>query len=240
MHPDRQEDLMFGHVSRPPTRLAPAPPPARDGAAARGQVPRRIPLAVKLSYTGFLGVLVPVYAWSHGPGNFLWFSDIGLFLAGGALWLESPLLASTAAVGVLALELGWNVDFLAGGRLLGLASYMFDPHEPAFLRALSLFHVALPPLLVWLLRRLGYDRRALVAQTALAWLVLPATYLLTDPAENVNWVFGPGGAPQTLVPGPLYLAALMVGLPLLVFLPTHLVLRRLVRPAALPGEQARR
>ena len=27
------------------------------------------------------------------------------------------------AVGVLALELGWAIDFLAGGRLIGLAAY---------------------------------------------------------------------------------------------------------------------
>jgi hypothetical protein len=30
------------------------------------------------------------------------------------------------AVGVLALELGWAIDFLAGGRLIGIAAYMFD------------------------------------------------------------------------------------------------------------------
>jgi hypothetical protein len=64
-------------------------------------------------------------------------------------------------------ELGWNLDFLVGGRLTGLAAYMFDRRMPLHLRSLSLFHVALPPLLLWLLRRLGYDRRALLTQTAL-------------------------------------------------------------------------
>ncbi|MEK0086104.1 membrane-associated protein [Benzoatithermus flavus] len=203
----------------------------RDEALRPDRAPSRVPLAPKLAWTGFAAVLVPTYWQAYGSSNFLWFSDIGLFLAGGALWLESPLLASTAAVGVLALELGWNLDFLAGGRLLGLAGYMFDSRKPAYLRALSLFHMALPPLLAWLLRRLGYDRRALVTQTALAWLVLPATYFFTDPEENINWVFGPGKAPQNVVPGPVYLGALMLGLPALVFLPTHLVLRKLMQPA---------
>jgi hypothetical protein len=48
----------------------------------------------------------------------------------------------------------------------------------------------------------------------------------------VNWVFGPGRAPQTLVPRPVYLSLLMAGLPLLVFLPTHLALRTLFEQAA--------
>jgi hypothetical protein len=90
-------------------------------------------------------------------------------------------------------ELGWNLDFLVGGRLTGLAGYRFDTRMPLHLRSLSLFHVALPPLLLWLLRRLGYDHRALLTQTVLTWVVLPATYRLTDCKENVNWAFGPGG-----------------------------------------------
>jgi hypothetical protein len=93
-------------------------------------------------------VLVPIYWRHYGPRNFFWFSDIALFLTGGALWLRSPLLASTATVGTLALELGWNLDFLASGRLTGLAGYMFERRTPLHLRGLSLFHVALPPLLL--------------------------------------------------------------------------------------------
>ena len=59
------------------------------------------------------------------------------------------------------------------------------------LRGLSLFHVALPVVLVWALTQLGYDRRALLVQTILGTIVLILSDLLTDPAENTNWVFGP-------------------------------------------------
>lgn len=55
---------------------------------------------------------------------------------------------------------------------------------------LSMFHVFLPALLVWMLYRLGYDRRAWLAATLLCWVVLPATYLFTDPARNINWYSG--------------------------------------------------
>ncbi|MFN7133357.1 MAG: dTMP kinase, partial [Myxococcales bacterium] len=47
----------------------------------------------------------------------------------------------------------------------GLAGYMFDDQYPLWLRALSLFHLPLVAVLVWMLWRQGYDRRALWAQT---------------------------------------------------------------------------
>ncbi len=72
--------------------------------------------------------------------------------------------------------------------------------------------------------RLGYDPDAWVAQTALAWIVLPLTYGLTDPEDNINWVYGPLGKPQKRVPPLVYLALLMLALALLVYLPTHLLL----------------
>ena len=142
---------------------------------------------------------------------------------------ERRLPASVAAVGVLPLELVWTADFVAGGRLTGLAGYMFDSNLPLWLRGLSLFHVALPPTLIWLLRKFGYDGRALVLQCAVTWTVLPLSYALTSPEQNVNWVYGPGTEPQRLLPPLAYLALAMLAFPLLVHYPTHLVLRRLFR-----------
>ena len=187
----------------------------------------RIPLWLKVLYGLFLCVLVPVYWRHYGPTNFLWASDIALFLVFVAVWLEKPLPNSMMAIGVLPFELAWTVDFLAGARLIGMASYMFNPDLPLYLRALSLYHLALPPVMVFLLYRLGYDRRALLAQTLLVWIVLPATYLLTDPADNINLVFGLSREPQTSLPPLLYLALEMALLPIVVCLPAHLLLRRL-------------
>lgn len=113
--------------------------------------------------------------------------------------------------------------------MIGLAAYMFDPKLPLFVRSLSSFHVVLPVLLLWMVYRLGYDRRALVAQTLVAWVVLPVSYVVSNPSENVNWVFGFGSEPQTWMPGRLYVAVLMVLFPLVVYLPTHLVLKKVFR-----------
>jgi hypothetical protein len=187
-----------------------------------------IPLWLKIAYTLFVALTVVVYATKYPPCNFLWFSDIALLMTVPALWLESALLAGMAAVGVLLPEVLWNASYfwqlVTGRRLSGLADYMFDHAKPRYLRALSLFHVFLPPLLVWMVWRLGYDPAALPAQTVLAWVVLPACYLWTPVAENVNWVFGPGNAPQRRLAPPAYLGLLMAGFPLLVYLPTHLIL----------------
>ena len=69
----------------------------------------------------------------------------------------------------------------------------------------------------------------MIAQTALAWLVLPLTYFFTHPEENVNWVFGPGAKPQKRIPPLIYLGLLMIGFPVLVYLPTHLLLHMLFK-----------
>ena len=196
--------------------------------------PRRPPpLALTLVFTAWTAVLVPVYWREYGPQNFLWFSDIALFAIVIALWTRQVLLASMMAVGLLALELLWTLDFavllVTGSSGIGLTEYMRRDDIPAYVRAISLFHLLIPPTLVFLLYRWGYDRRALKAQTLLAWVVLPLTYVLTPPEYNINWVFGPGEDPQEAIPPLAYLGVMMVGLPAAVYLPSHLVLRRFFR-----------
>ena len=190
-----------------------------------------IPLWIKITYTLFAVITVAVYAVKYPPGNFLWFSDIALVLTAPALWFESSLLASTLAVGILLPEVFWNAGFfgrlLTGKRLAGLTDYMFDAQKPRYLRALSLFHVFLPVLLLWMIARLGYSPKALIAQTVLAWIVLPLTYGITDPEKNINWVFGPDPVQRNRLSAILYLGLLMIAFPVLVYLPTHLLLQAL-------------
>lgn len=187
-----------------------------------------IPLWLKIGYTAAVVLIVAVYLVKYGPGNLLWLSDIGLILAVPALWLESALLASMLAVGLLLPELLWISSFfgrlIVGRRIYGLTDYMFERERPLYLRVLSLFHVPLPFLLVWLVHRLGYDPMGLPAFTVIGSIALLMSYRLTDPRENVNRVFGPGDAPQKRLAPPVYLGLLMVAFPLLIYLPTHLLL----------------
>jgi hypothetical protein len=183
----------------------------------------------------FVAVLVPIYLKHYGAANFLWLSDVALLGMVPGLWAESPLIVSTLTVGTLLPEALWNLDFFArlltGHGPLGMTTYMFDASLPRYLRALSLFHVALPVLLVATLTRIGYDPTALLAQIILGTLLFVLCYSFTRPSENINWVFGPGSKPQTRLPPRLYAGALIVGFPLLVYWPTHLVLMRLMPSA---------
>ena len=188
-----------------------------------------IPLWIKLAYTLFVCVTVVIYARKHPLANFLWFSDIALLGMVAALWLENSLLASMMTLAVLLPDLAWNASFfgrLATGKgIPGLTDYMFDSATPRYVRALSLFHVFMPVLLVWTVMRLGYAPQALPAQTLLCWIVLMLTYWLTDPKLNVNWVFGLGDKPQQRIPPRVYLVLPIVVFPVLVYLPTHLLLQ---------------
>lgn len=198
----------------------------------------KIPLAVKIPYTVFVLLLVPVYWREHGPVNFLWSSDVALLATCPALWLESRLLVSMMALAALLPDSLWIADFLlrlaAGPDLAGIAGtgYMFDERIPLLVRTLSLFHLPLPAFLAWLVHRLGYDRRALPAQTLLLWLLLAVSYLAAPPARNINLVHGLGREPQQWLPPSLYLALLMVLYPLILYLPAHALLQRLGKNGA--------
>jgi len=191
----------------------------------------KIALSLKLTYSIFVGWVIPIYWKQYGPANYLWFSDVALILLVPALWLESKLFFSALAVSVVLLELLWNVDFfvrlLTRSQLVGLSDYMFDSTISRSIRALSLFHVFLPAILIWYVYRLGYDSRAFLVQTFSAWVVLLLSFFLTKPKDNINWVYGFGKKPQTRLPKVIHLLLLMLGLPVLVYLPSHLVLKRL-------------
>jgi hypothetical protein len=47
--------------------------------------------------------------------------------------------------------------------------------------------------------------------------------------ENVNWVFGWTAKPQKYMPPLAYLGLVMIGFPLLIYLPTHWVLQLVFR-----------
>jgi hypothetical protein len=192
----------------------------------------RAPLWLKIGWTVWLLVWAPVYGIHYGAQNFLYFCDLGNLLIGVALWLESPLLFSWVATGVLLFQLLYTVDLVgalaSGVHLLGGTEYLFDASLPLWVRLLGLFHVVSPPLLLWGIWRLGYDERGWRLQTLMTWLVAPINYFWR-PEYDVNWTRGPRGHEQHLVPGLVYLLAYLVVIPCVVYWPTHILLRRWAR-----------
>jgi hypothetical protein len=211
----------------------------------------KIPLAAKVAGTTFLAILVPVYLHTYGPANFLWFCDAALILTVAGMWWENSPLISMCATGILLPQCLWLLDFgsnLLGFHFLNLTSYMFDPHLPLFTRGLSLFHGWLPLLLVWLLFRLGYDKRALSAWTILATGLVVVCYFFTPPVGahpvnsnlpvNINYLYGFNDQqPQHWINQNLYIILWLGVLWLVAFLPTHLALRKIFTA---PAPSARR
>lgn len=194
----------------------------------------RISLWLKLGWTVWLLLWAPVYYHQYGAQNFLFFCDIGNILIGIALWLESPLVFSWAACGLLLFQTLYVIDFagalVTGHHLIGGTEYMFDPHLSLVVRLLSLFHVVTPPLLLWMIWLLGYDSRGWKLQTLTTWIVIPINFFWR-PEMDVNWARGLFFREQHAIPGWAYLLTYLTVVPMVVYLPTHLILRRLYRSA---------
>jgi hypothetical protein len=188
----------------------------------------RLPLWLKIVWTVWMLVWVPLYWRQYGAQNFLWFCDLANFFILVGLWQENGLTFSWQAVGLMLFQTLYAIDLLGalllGRHLIGGTEYMFDPAVPLPLRLLSLFHVVTPPLLLWAIWRLGYDPRAWKFQTLTAWVVVPINYFWR-PEYDINWARGPLGAEQHVVPGFAYLTTYLILVPALIYWPTHLALR---------------
>ncbi len=205
-----------------------------------GRLPaRRLPLWLKLGWTAWLAAWLPLYWRHYGPQNFLWFCDIANLAVGLALWLESPLLFSMQALSVLVAQVLYTVDLVgraaSGRHLLGGTEYVFDPAIPLPVRLAALFHVATPPMLLFAVHRLGYDRRAFPLQVAIGWIVLAVSFLAFGADRDLNWVWGPYERPQAWVNPWLWFAGCLIAFPALLWWPTHLALSRWARPARRPA-----
>jgi hypothetical protein len=198
----------------------------------------RVPLAAKILYTLWMLVWVPVYWIENGPANFLWLCDFANFVLLAAIWLESPLLTTSQVSGVLLIQVVWAFDYfgalITGSHPVGGTEYMFDSAEPIWLRALSLFHLWTVPLLFWLVRRVGYDRRGWKLQTAIALVLFPLGQQLGTPEQNLNWMWRPFGIEQTLLPPLVFAFASVPVAAALLFLPGDRIARWFARGSAAP------
>jgi hypothetical protein len=189
----------------------------------------------------WLAVWLPAYLWHYGPNVFVNLCDISVILTCAGLWLGHPLLVASQAVSSLVIDLTWNLDLivraLTGRHLVGGTEYMWESRYPLWLRLLSLFHVGLPAVQIFALRRLRYDRRALPVQAALAAIVLAASRLLTGPDENQNFAWRDPFFGRSWGPAPVHVALTWTVLVAAVYWPTHRLLGRVFRPRTpRPGE----
>jgi hypothetical protein len=172
---------------------------------------------------------IPTYAAVYGFGNFLHLCDVAVLLTCVGLWRGSALLLSMSALTSIVIDLAWDLDLavrlVTGRHLLGGTEYMWETKYPLWVRLLSLFHLVLPVLLLWALRRVGYDRRALALQSAIG-LFFVAAARAVGPDANVNFAWRDPFFHRSWGPAPVHVLVIFVGLLLLVYGPTHAILSR--------------
>jgi hypothetical protein len=159
--------------------------------------------------------------------------DIGVILACLGIWFQNSLLVSSQALNFLLVGILWGLDvgwrLVTGHHLIGGTEYMWDTHFALWLRLLSTFHLVLPLVLLWALRAVGYDRRALKLQSAIMAALLIFSRFLS-PALNMNYAFQDPLSHRAWGPAPVHLAVILAGSVILIFWPTHYLLK-LVFPA---------
>jgi hypothetical protein len=178
----------------------------------------------------WLCLWIPTYAAFYGFGNFLHLCDVAVLLTCVGLWRGSALLLSMSALTSIVIDLAWDLDLAVrlgtGRHLLGGTEYMWEAKYPLWVRFLSLFHLVLPVLLLWALRCVGYDRRALRLQSLLA-LATVALARFVGPDANVNFAWRDPFFHRSWGPAPLHVLVIFAGLMAVVYLPTHALLSRL-------------
>jgi len=192
--------------------------------------PAKLPLWIRCVAAVWLVFWFVVYWRSWGPLNFLHFCDIAEILSCVGFISDSALLISSQAVASLLVDAAWALDagwtVLFGHHLIGGTEYLFDPSHALWVRLLSLFHLALPVLLLWAVHRLGYDRRGFPLQLAIALPAFMASRI-APASENMNYAFADPFFHRAWGPAPLHILVVFLFMLVVVYLPTHLALKRL-------------
>jgi len=191
----------------------------------------KIPAWARICSLIWLALWTPVYWHVWGAQNFLHVCDIAVILTCVGLIFSNSLLLSSQAVSSILTDLLWDLDaawrLFTGYPLTGGTNYMWDAHYPLWARLLSLFHIVWPVILICSLRRVGYNRRGFVLQAAIAAAALIAARF-ANPSENINYAFRDPLLHRSFGIAPLHVAIIWLGLVVLIYLPAHAFLSKLL------------
>lgn len=204
---------------------------AQDHASFHALVPDvltvKFPAPLRWGSVIWLAVWIPAYWHTWGAVNFLHFCDIAVVFTCAGFVFNSTLLISSQAVASLLVDAAWIADVLwkisFGHYLLGGTEYMFDSHYALWVRLLSLFHIAMPVLLLWAIWRYGYDRRGLLLQLAIAFVAFVASRF-TSPSLNMNYAFTDPFFHRQWGPAPTHVLVIFAFMLFVVYLPAHFAL----------------
>jgi hypothetical protein len=213
--------------------------PAKSGTtvARRGEQPdaaramqRAFPEWARWGAVAWLAFWIPVYWHFWGPHNFVYLCDIAVILGCIGIWANNTLLISSQAVSSLIVDAMWAVDAAwraaLGRHIFGGTEYLFDPSHALWLRLLSLYHVAIPVVLLWAVHRAGYDRRGWALQSGIVAAAFAAARF-TPAAQNINFAFRLPVVDKPFGPAPLHVVVSILFMIFVVYWPTHWTLRKI-------------
>jgi len=178
----------------------------------------------------WLGVWLTIYLKFWGATTFLFLCDIAVILTCLGLFTGNALLLSSQAVSSLVVDTAWMLDIatklIFDRHLIGGTDYFFDPNYPLWVRLFSLFHVVMPFLLIYAVRRTGYDRRALRLQIVIATVAMIASRF-ANAARNINFAFLDPILHRQWGSAPVHVFAMLAGLTIVIYVPTHAILSRI-------------
>ena len=188
------------------------------------------PAWVRWTALVWLAIWLVIYLKFWGASTFLFLCDIAVILTCIGIFTGNALLLSSQAVGSIVIDTAWLADIATkltfNRHLIGGTDYFFDPNYPLWVRLMSCFHVVMPFVLIAALRRTGYDRRALPLQFVIALAAMIASRFAA-PARNINFVYLDPILHRQWGPAPIHVAAMLVGMTVAIYVPTHIVLSRL-------------
>jgi len=174
----------------------------------------------------WLFVWLPVNLQAWGWQNMMHFCDVGAIIACLGIFMRFPLLFSSQAVGSLLVGVLWSLDIgwrlVTGHHLVGGTEYMWDERYALWIRLLSTFHIGLPLVLLWAMRKMGYDPRALALQSVITAILLIFSRFLS-PELNMNYAFRDPLFHRAWGPAPVHLAVVFAGTVVLLYWPTHVL-----------------
>lgn len=182
-------------------------------------------------FAAFFLTWLASYSAQYPLTNFLWTCNIALAITAFSVFLRRDSLGLSMALCLVVVpDVLWMMDVLVralfGKHLTGGTEYVFDASIPWLVRCVSFEHALMIPFLLYMLRRRGYDRRALLAVAVLVPIVYYVTYFVSNPLLHTNWVWGLFASRQSWFPALVY-PGVAAALFLIIFAtPVHFAARR--------------
>lgn len=184
-----------------------------------------------LGFAAFFLLWLTSYTIQYPLSNFLWTCNVAFILSAISVFVTRDSLGLSVALCLVVVpDILWVLDVICravlGQHLIGGTEYIFDSSLPWLVRCASFEHAVLVPFLIYMLRRRGYDTRALLACAIVLPTVYYVTYLVSDPALHTNWIWGLFASRQGWMPSALYPAVAALVFLLVFATPVHLAANR--------------